>query len=499
VSYRTLSVLNSSIRALTGSSLRSIVLLIIAAQAFLVACQFGLIPRLRYFWGFNLWQYLPLWFRLALFSGVLLFCWIGSRKAVSRALRAIAERKTKLHPRLLLGVVLVLVTAVLWQLRERHPVADSLILLITSQSDSAFLFPEMGATYLTFFAATKAGPLFALSPAASIQLLVCLFGGLTLMAMIRASEFLTPDREIRAFILAYPLSAGMARIFAGHIEVYAIVLCGGTVYLWTVCSYFKDKCSLALPCFVLGMNLWLHLQFLCLLPSVLALPVLKHPGRPLKLTPAASSLALVVAPTLVFLLAMYFAGHEHSLKAAWITCERILNLRPDPELPSRWVGINRKATTYALFSTGQLKYLLNAFYLLAPSAILVLPLFAVFSPKRLFNSPEARFLVIACVPLVLYAFALRPIWGPYDWDLFSLTALFLSFLAAHLLAAWLSERSRPDLAVWLIVAGLLLVAVPFLWIGISVSNAAGPFAPDRFNWSLFEAGTPAFQRFSLWL
>jgi len=429
---------------------------------------------------------------------VLLLFWIETRKAVLRVLRSVAVRKTKLQPWLTLGFVQLIATAVLWQLRERHPVADSLILLIASQSESVFLFPEMGATYLTFLAATKAGPSLGLSPAASIQLLVCLFGGLTLISMIRISDFLASHREMRAFIVAYPLSAGMVRVFAGHIEVYAMVLCGGTLLLLTVCAYFKDRCNLLLPCFVLGVNLWLHLQFLCLVPSVLALPVLKHPARPLKLAPTFVSLATVVAPTVVFLLVMFLTGQEHSLKAAWMTCERVLNLRPDPELPNRWVGFSRETTTYALFSMSQLKYLFNAFYLLAPSALLVLPLFAVFSPKRLIKSPQARFLVLAAVPLVLYAFVLRPIWGPYDWDLFSLTALFLSFLAAHLLTAWLSERSRPDLAVWIIVAGLLFVAVPFLWIGISVSHAAGPFAPDRFSWSLFEAGTPAFQRFSSW-
>ena len=41
----------------------------------------------------------------------------------------------------------------------------------------------------------------------------------------------------------------------------------------------------------------------------------------------------------------------------------------------------------------------------------------------------SRFLLAANVPLLVYALTLRPIWGPFDWDLFAITAFFLAALA----------------------------------------------------------------------
>lgn len=474
----------------------------IGVQAFLVAIQFGWIPPLAHFWGFNLWQYLPFWVQVGLCSGVLLICWPPASKKIAYWLRTVARWTPNGHPLMVLGAIQLTVTLLFWFLRERIPVADSLILLFSAQSGSAFLLPEMGATYLAFFAAVKVGPLIQLSPAESIQLLVCLFGGLAVVAIIRVARFLAPDRESRAFVVSFLLCSGMLRIFAGHIEVYAMVLCGGIIYLWAACSYLREKCDFRLPCVVLGIDLWLHLAFICLVPSLLLLPNLKTQAPQLKLARRVIDLLWVALPTALFLLAMHVAGQDHSLKAAWLTCERILNLRPDPMLPNRWVGFGLDdgslTATYTLFSASQFKYLVNAFFILAPWSLPVLVFLAVLSPKRLIETKEARFLSIVCLPLLLYAFALRPIWGPYDWDLFSLTALYVSFLAAHIWIAGMPERPVPDFVVFWLVAGLLFIAIPFLWMGVSVSYPAGPFAPQAFDWSLFEPGTPKYRSFSHW-
>jgi hypothetical protein len=156
-------------------------------------------------------------------------------------------------------------------------------------------------------------------------------------------------------------------------------------------------------------------------------------------------------------------------------------------------------TDYALLSFAQLKYLANAGYILAPAAIPILVAFALFSRRRIVATPIARFLLSGCVPLFAYALALRPFWGPYDWDLFALTALFSAVLAAHLLAQWCEDGGDEDVAWRLVLAAHVLVTIPILWIGVSVSHPAGPFSEHGFSLLQSKPGTAAHQALKPWL
>ncbi len=478
----------------------AIAALLVASQALVIALQFGVIPQLRHFWGFNLWQYLPVAAQWALAFAVVLLFWRLPRRVLLRPFDAVRDRILE-APRPAVAVSLaVVVPLMLWQLRERHAFGDSGIIIYATVTQFEFLVPDMGATYLGFRAATRAGSVLGLPPDQSVQLAICLFGSLAVFSIVRVTGLLTADRSMRAWVAAYILSAGMVRILAGHIEVYALVLLGGTLYLWAAFSFLNGKCGFALPCLALGVGAWLHFSFLCLVPSLLLLPwLMPKTTRPRPLA-MATHLLLVAVPAVLFLAAMYAAGHHESLKTAWITCERILGLRPEANIPNRWVSLSRDSgqigTAYALLSSAQLKYLANAFFVLAPSALPALGLFAVLSPRRFAATPETRFLCAACLPLLLYAFALRPLWGPHDWDLFSLTALYLAFLASRLLSGWMAERAAGDLGIWLVAAAHLFVTVPFLWIGISISHPAGPFVHAPSDSSFFQPGTEAYRDFS---
>ena len=122
-----------------------------------------------------------------------------------------------------------------------------------------------------------------------------------------------------------------------------------------------------------------------------------------------------------------------------------------------------------------LKYLANSFFLLAPAAIPLL-LFLTASARRFTATPQAIFLSVAALSTLLYSVVLRPIWGPYDWDLFSLTAVCVMCLAAYLL---LVEFDQPRLAHFylvLISGSLLLAAIPLLLAGLATPVDAGPFS-----------------------
>ena len=74
---------------------------------------------------------------------------------------------------------------------------------------------------------------------------------------------------------------------------------------------------------------------------------------------------------------------------------------------------------------------------------------------------------------------LRPIWGPYDWDLFSLTAVSLASLAALLLVRSLEGPELAHVAAVVVGVSLLFVTLPLVAIGVAPGIApddAGPFA-----------------------
>jgi hypothetical protein len=129
-----------------------------------------------------------------------------------------------------------------------------------------------------------------------------------------------------------------------------------------------------------------------------------------------------------------------------------------------------------VLSAAHLKYLANAFFLLAPSALPIALCTALLSPRRLIETAEAKVLTTASLSLLLYASVVRPVWGPYDWDLFSLTALLVAALAAHVTVRCLDHPALANFAVLTIGGSLLLVAIPFLVIGASSAYPAGPFA-----------------------
>ena len=175
----------------------------------------------------------------------------------------------------------------------------------------------------------------------------------------------------------------------------------------------------------------------------------------------------------------------------------------DASAPHRWVrgwgGAPSLGTDYVFLAPAHLKYLVNAFHLLCAWAVPALLLLAARRPRALLATPTARFLAVASLPLVVYALVLRPVWGPFDWDLFSLTALFVASLSAHLLAAALSELTFRHVLVWLVGFNLLFCGVPLLAIGFAPIRASGPFVPEAFDAAILDPTSAAFARIAPWL
>ena len=296
---------------------------------------------------------------------------------------------------------------------------------------------------------------------------------------------------------------GMLRIFAGRIEVYVFVLAAALVYLWLALDYLEGRRSWLAPTLALALALWVHVAALCLVPSWLALPWLA-PGaeRPTWRGVLATG-SLLPIPLLACLFGLVAVGDGTQAADFREVVLQVLGSGQASDAPHRWVrgwaSGPSLATDYVFLSVAHLKYLSNAAFVLGPATLPLLIGLAWTRPARFVAAPATRLLGLCCLPLVVYALVLRPIWGPFDWDLFALTALFAGLLAAHVLAQEASDALWQDLVPWLCGFGLCFVGLPLLamdWIG---PLPAGPLLEAVFDWDLMDPTSAAAETLRPWL
>jgi len=469
----------------------------------LVSIQLGWLPWARHAWGYNLWQYFPTWTRVLLATATLALCSERVRETLWALATNLCRRSACLRAPgttwpagLLLWVVL---SFLLWTVREQRFLGDSRI-LVWHASNTQFLFPDVGATFLigSVVRAARGLALLHEGVVAALQGVVSASGALMILCTWRAGRYLGNGHGLGIALLI--LSGGFLRILAGHLEVYAFVLAAAAAFLWSSLAFQSGRGHWATPCLALGFAVWLHPSALALVPSLVFLLHSAEGSRPLKRV----VLGLVVAslPWLLFAPVLLSASHHDALEQSREVFLQVLGLSDDPKTVHRWVrgwgGGPGVGTDYVFLSLPHLKYLVNAFHLLCAWAAPAL-LLLVSRPTRFLSTPTARFLTAASLPLVAYALVLRPVWGPFDWDLFSLTALFVASLSAHLLASALPETTFQHTIVWLVGFNLLFVGLPLVAAGFAPIHAAGPFATETFDPGMTDPNSAALAEIAPWL
>lgn len=476
-----------------------------ACWLLLCGLQFGW--GARYAWAYNLWQYLPVALVAGLFALSLLLCFPFFRGWVRRGLQSVIAYVAPVPGAKWLGLVAVF--ALLWILRERQLYGDSHILLWETAKGSRFLFPDLGASFLIGqlltlggqFAGTQSGQLLP------VQLAVCLCGALTVGFVYRSCSDLAPHWKGAATLLI--LSGGLVRVFAGHVEVYAFLLVVMAAYVWASLAYLGARTSLMGPSLLLGLGVWVHLGAVCLLPSLLILPWLRErdSGVGARVAQSAWAANVAVLPVALFLAGAAFLGAENE----WTQLRGVLHEliggdggSPGVERWNRgWGGEGTVGTAYVMLSAGHLKYLINAAHLLSPIAAPILVGALFWRTRTLWASDRARFLATCCLPLGVYALVLRPVWGPFDWDLFSLSAFFFSFWAAEVYGNFTQASRAPDEwqdpLTWLIGSTAVFVTLPFLLIAPGASRDAGPFGGSSFTFELLDGEPEKDHPIAPWL
>lgn len=452
----------------------------LAGWILLVVVQLGWLRPLRYFWAFNLWQYLPLPLAVGLAGLLLLLCWGAARARIVRGVREAYDRAARLpfRSRIWLAVPLAL-----WLVRERLLYGDSYILLHSAAIGPAFIFPDVGASALLHLA-NRASRALGVEALAGTQALICVAASIAIWCIYRFCRALAPSPPRGALACVLILSGGLLRVLAGHIEVYAFVLMCAAAYFWAAVGFLQGRYAYWVPTLALGIGVWMHMSCLFLVPSLVALPAIAQPRRPVGeyLRAWLRGLAIGAAPCGVFFAAMALAGQYDALHHAWTKALEWSGIVPSPygfeslvRMPWKDSG---SGTKYVLYSWGHLKYLANAFFLLAPFAIPTLLVVGLRAWQRFTATPEALFLSIAAAGTWLYASLVRPFWGPYDWDLFSLTAFCVASLAAYLLVGCHDERRLAHVAALLVGLALCTTSLPMLIVGIAPAHRAGPFHAD---------------------
>jgi hypothetical protein len=470
----------------------------VATCLLLIPVELGWVPGLETAWGFDFWSYLPVPAAVALALATGLLCWAPARRRLIRAVAAGGRRFAGPAGRWLAAGLLVVLPLTLWPLRERQFFGDALYLMMASLSGFHFAVPDIGSFYL-FALAVRCARALALDPTAFIQGLSCALASLAIVCLVAASRELAPTRGGRALIVALTLGGGLARIFIGHVEVYAFVLIFGALYFQASLAYLAGRCAWWVPSLALGAGIWLHLSFAFLAPTLPLLFRLAEPDRPGRALAVRSLLAwsLAALPIPLFLLAMWALGYDSDLARTWNKLLHVLGFVPSRNfeggsLIRLWWQESVAGTDYVLFSPGHLKHLANAYFILTPAVAPILLGFLLFAREGFVASRRARFLSTAAACMLFYSVVVRPVWGPHDWDQFSLTALCLGLLAGTLLVDRFHGEARAHLATLAIGASLLFVSVPFVALSIAPARPAGPFvlrdlprAEGDTSWDLF--------------
>jgi len=445
----------------------------------LCALQMGRIEPLQHWWAVNLWAYQGPWAGVA--AAVL--AW---PVASSRVREWLVQSFTTLPslPRsrpVRLALVATLVAVALWLVRDTELSPDAQILIAAALTKHRFIFPDVGGSWI-IISMMHVGSEFPGGSLQAIRALVCVAGGLSFVMLAEIGRRLLASERGGWAIAALVFSTGLVRVFAGRVEVYGFLLTAACLYVMLALRYVQDGRGWWTTCLAAGAAVWLHPASLLLLPGLVVLPYLtdRDGGWRRWLGTAAAGVMVAAVPGLVFLALIAMTGGGDAIATAVTTAREVAGEQLTPHAKRWWVrgwgGAPSVGTDYVFGSATQLKYLGNCAFLLCPAALAALVAAFAAGPRMLARDRELRFLGAMCAALVVYSFALRAFWGPFDWDLFSITALLLTLAGARAASITIPRTMARHALVAAIVLQALFIAAPMLALRTAPPRDAGPFA-----------------------
>ena len=458
-----------------------------AIFALLFATTYDYLPWLKYDWGFNLLRYPPelLGWLITGTAGLVVFAetregLLRAGRALSGALSAWSETRRNL---LVFGVAFSL----LLLCRERLLLGDSQLLLSLLSQDQKWLYPQPGGLLLLQIL-FDLSPKLGLRPVLTYQVLQCGAGAAAVVFVLLAARLALPGQRTAYGVPLLVFSGGLFAAIAGRFDTETLAVCASAGYLWLALRYQRGSGGLALPALAFGFAAWLQPLCLFAAPGLLWLPRLA--GRRYRLTLALALLPLLLHTAQLFAFVARPVPTAKLLTHAWIGAQGWL--RTGGSGPSL-------GTDYVLLSAPHLKYLLNAAFVLTPAGLPIAATALLLRRKAALVSRAARFVTASTAGLIVGSLALRPVWGPFDWDLFAVTGLWIGFLGAILLAGLEARALRNHVAVAAVGLQLCFVALPLVAIAQGASHEGGVFERSHFDSRLARPGRRPPKHIARWL
>jgi hypothetical protein len=487
-----------------------------AAWLFLFAATYGYLPFLRHAWGMNLLRYLPDWIAWALTGLALLVTTDEARRGLIGAGRGSARVFGRLPQAARDGLLLAAAVTFFWVCRDRVLIGDSQLLsLFASRALPTEVLAVPGGVFLLFRVYWIAGAL-GLPGLLTAQLVACGLGALSLVCLAKAARWIAPEGRGAAAIPLLVFSGGVAAALAGRFETQPWAVAPISFYLWRSLRFLTERNvrDLHAAAAALGFAVLVQPVLVVLLPVLLGLPRLAtstnantnnantdestndvntsaDANAPRSSWPLLALLGL--GPLLVYLVYVLVANRD-PISAGTAIARSLVGFDGLVRFAGRTVG-----TDYVLLGVGHLKYLANAAFMLAGAPTAVLLALLVRDRGAWAGSTPVRFLGRSTALLGLTVLAVRPVWGPFDWDLFCVPAVFLACLAGAALAQVDDAGRRNHLLAAAVGLQLVFVGIPMLTVLQGAQRDPGPFGKARFEAFLLPNQTPPQKRIAPWL
>jgi tetratricopeptide (TPR) repeat protein len=217
------------------------------------------------------------------------------------------------------------------------------------------------------------------------------------------------NTHIRLGITVLLIVQGYAVLFFGHIETYGVLFAMSALYVYVAIRFVKGTSSLFLPAAVLGITICCHLAGLSLVPSFLALLLVRRDHGSVGVRLGACALMPVLVVGLLYLLDYPLVGSGDESFAS----RHLLPIR----------SLSKYSVAYTIFSVSHLLDLTNTLLLAAPAFEIAAPLLGRLVNR---NVGDLWFLTL-CLPPLLMTWVINPEIGAFrDWDILAFPGFFLT-------------------------------------------------------------------------
>ena len=375
--------------------------------------------------------------------------------------------KQKKHIRYRYALVVLVASGVLfWIARTAtHFLGDgyTLLAILKGMGSEEFILNPGSKEPLTNFLVLKLKQLFSAlgsvdSAEAAYRAYSISFGILFMVVVWKLTGFISKERIERVLIFLFLLASGTSQLFFGYIENYALAYCMIFLFILASVSYLQRATSIIYPAIIFPVLVSAYFATIIFLPALLLLMWVCIRRKEIKAIILASISALTLTAGLMWML-----GYTPAF------LPKVFGGTDNPIIPFT------KATaiyqSYTFFSVGHAIDLLNLFFLVQPTAVVLLFAGGWLKQKQENKTDEKVFLVLMIVFGVIFVCIITCWLGMNrDWDALSVFSSGISVAAVY---GWFYDIKQARIRRELLAAviGVALIQTG-LWIGINADETS---------------------------